>query len=262
MLRFKLMRTSGRIPQYSLVLVVCLFFFGITSVWAASVLPDADQDLLADAWETTVYHTDPLRTDTDGDGYDDRTEIMNGYTPLGDGRLTETDYDQDGLSDRLELIFGTDPLIADSNLNGQKDGTDVLAAISPTSTTPTPLQKSIFVSLKRQRLERRVNNIPIDSFLVSTGLPRTPTPVGTFKILQKNPRAWSNSAKLWMPYWMHFSGRGHGLHELPEWPNGRKEGESHLGKLASHGCVRMGIGTAKMVYDWSPVGTPVVVSKL
>lgn len=242
--------------------VLVALFFSLSGAHAATVLLDSDGDGILDAWETMVYRTDPLQADTDGDRYDDRTELINGYHPLRGGRLTDTDYDQDGLNDRLELLFGTDPTVFDSNSNGSSDGTDILAGMSPTSTVPMPLQKSLFISLKRQTLERRVSNVPIDSFLVSTGLPRTPTPVGTFKVLQKNPRAWSNSAKLWMPYWMHFSGRGHGLHELPEWPNGRKEGENHLGKLASHGCIRMGIGTAKMVYDWSPVGTPVVISKL
>ena len=37
--------------------------------------------------------------------------------------------------------------------------------------------------------------------------------------------------------------------------------ESHLGKPASHGCVRLGIGPAKELYDWAPIGTRVVVVK-
>jgi lipoprotein-anchoring transpeptidase ErfK/SrfK len=187
---------------------------------------------------------------------------LNGYQPTGPARLAEADYDRDGLSDRLELLFESDPMTLDTNLNGKPDGEEIRSGISASSTVPFALQKSLFVSLKKQQLEMRVNNIAIATHPVSGGLPRTPTPIGTFKILQKNPRAWSSSAKLWMPYWMHFSGRGHGFHELPEWPGGRKEGENHLGRPASHGCVRLGIGAAKAVYDWSPVGTPVTISKL
>jgi len=62
-----------------------------------------------------------------------------------------------------------------------------------------------------------------------------------------------------MPWWMQFSKSGMGLHELPEWPNGKKEGEDHLGTPASGGCVRLGVGPAKSLYDWTPVGTPVSI---
>jgi lipoprotein-anchoring transpeptidase ErfK/SrfK len=63
-----------------------------------------------------------------------------------------------------------------------------------------------------------------------------------------------------MPYFMQFTKQGAGLHELPEWPNGKKEGANHLGTPVSHGCVRVGIGVAKKLYDWTPVGTKVVVT--
>lgn len=257
------MHCRSRLSRAAKILAITAtcFCLSLLTVQAVS-LPDADQDGLPDTWETMVFATNPLQADSDGDTYMDRSEILNGYQPMGAARLTETDYDRDGLSDRLELLFETDPTAADTNMNGKLDGPEIRLGMSASSTVPFVLQKSLFVSLKKQQLEMRVNNIAIAAHSVSGGLPRTPTPVGTFKILQKHPRAWSNSAKLWMPYWMHFSGRGHGFHELPEWPGGRKEGENHLGRPASHGCVRLGIGAAKAVYDWSPVGTPVVISKL
>lgn len=250
----------SRVVNLVAMTVLCLLFSA--SSLRAATLPDADQDGIPDDWETNVYRTNPFLIDTDGDSYADRTEILNGYQPTGPARLAETDYDHDGLSDRLELLFETDPMKGDTNLNGKLDGEEIRSGMSASSTVPFALPKSLFVSLKKQQLEMRVNNVAIATHPVSGGLPRTPTPVGTFKILQKNPRAWSNSAKLWMPYWMHFSGRGHGLHELPEWPGGRKEGENHLGRPASHGCVRLGVGAAKAIYDWSPVGTPLIISKL
>jgi lipoprotein-anchoring transpeptidase ErfK/SrfK len=61
-----------------------------------------------------------------------------------------------------------------------------------------------------------------------------------------------------MPWWMAFK-YGYGLHELPEWPSGKKEGENHLGIRVSHGCIRLGVGPAKWIYDWTPVGTRVEV---
>ena len=58
---------------------------------------------------------------------------------------------------------------------------------------------------------------------------------------------------------MHFSGRGHGIHELPEWPNGAKEGEGHLGTPVSYGCIRLGVGDAEFAYNWADIGTPVYI---
>lgn len=245
-----------------LLVLGCLFFVNVSIVRAAEPSMDTDGDGISDRFETLVYKTDPLRVDIDGDGFSDREEILHGYNPRGPGKLVDSDYDGDALNDRLELAFDTNPTAPDTNGDGVSDGAQVVAATSPTSTTPTSLEKSIFISLARQQMEPRVNGIGIAAYPVSSGLARTPTPVGTFKILQKNPRAWSHSARLWMPYWMHFSGRGHGIHELPEWPNGRKEGESHLGHRASHGCVRLGVGAAKKIYDWAPVGTSITISKL
>ncbi len=241
-------------------IIVGSFIFGY-SVQAAGQLNDSDGDGLPDAWEESVYHSNPHVADTDGDGYTDRVEIERGFNPSTTSTLMETDLDHDGLSDRLELLFRTDPTLPDTDGDAFSDGSEVLRGFSPTSTSLVPLEKSIAIHLDTQKLETLVMNIPIRAYVVSTGVPRSPTPIGTYKVLSKSPRAWSSVGRLWMPFWMHFSGRGHGIHELPEWPGGRKEGESHLGKPASHGCVRLGIGPAKELYDWAPIGTRVVVVK-
>ncbi len=227
---------------------------------AASLL-DTDSDGLPDIWEEQVFHTNPTKPDTDQDGFLDRAEILSGHDPLGPKKIVDQDADRDQLVDRLELLFTTDPLVADTDSDGHRDFDEIYAGYSPTTTDPVILPKSLYIRLATQRMEQRVMNIPISSQLVSSGKSGMATPIGTYKVLSKHPRAWSNSAKLWMPYWMHFSGRGHGIHELPEWPGGRKEGQAHLGKPVSHGCVRLGIGIAKKIYDWSPVGTPIVVVK-
>ncbi|MFZ2804245.1 MAG: L,D-transpeptidase family protein [Patescibacteria group bacterium] len=225
-------------------------------------LQDTDGDGIPDIWETQVFHTDPTKADTDGDKFDDWTEITTGNNPNGKGKLKDTDYDHDGLNDRLELLFGTDPTNADTDSDGHSDGQEVTTGFSPTSTSSVPLQKEIVVHLKTQRLDQVLGGVTIASYIVSTGKASTPTPVGTYAILSKNPREWSHMASLWMPWWMQFSKVGDGIHELPEWPNGTKEGADHLGVPVSHGCVRLGVGPAKAMYDWTPIGTPVVVEKL
>lgn len=48
---------------------------------------DTDHDSLSDKSEIEKWHTDPKNKDTDGDGYGDAIEILNGYNPLGPGKL-------------------------------------------------------------------------------------------------------------------------------------------------------------------------------
>ena len=49
---------------------------------------DSDQDGLSDDLEK-VYATDPLKSDSDGDGYLDGPEVFGGYNPLGAGKLLQ-----------------------------------------------------------------------------------------------------------------------------------------------------------------------------
>lgn len=101
------------------------------------------------------------------------------------------------------------------------------------------------------------------SFQISSGKYGMPTPIGRFKVLNKQPVAYSSKYNLYMPFWIAFTGAGHGIHELPFWKfkggTEYKERESHLGIRVSHGCVRLGVGPAEEVYNFTPVGTPVVV---
>lgn len=120
--------------------------------------------------------------------------------------------------------------------------------------------KYIDVDLTKQQLCRIEGGTLIDCFTVSTGKASMPTPTGTYSILSKNPRQWSATYSLWMPWWQQWYG-SYGIHELPEWPNGYKEGESHLGTPVSHGCIRLGVGPAETVYNWTEIGTPVYIHK-
>lgn len=53
----------------------------------SEVLPDTDNDGLHDNDELTVFKTDPLKFDTDSDGYGDGWEVLKGYDPAGPGTL-------------------------------------------------------------------------------------------------------------------------------------------------------------------------------
>lgn len=170
------------------------------------------------------------------------------------------------------------------SLNKDKAAADVVsqvnnATISVTlATTTTPAKivkiipseglvlnrfdgKYIDVDLTTQRTCRIENQALLDCTTVSTGKASAPTPTGTFSISYKNPRAWSTASSLWMPWFQMFKAGGYGFHELPEWPNGTKEGANHLGIPVSHGCIRLGIGPAETLYNWTDIGTQVYIHK-
>lgn len=241
------------------VIIFFLLLFPLASVLANN-LPDADRDGVPDRDEEQIYHTDPEDPDTDGDGYSDWEELNHGYSPhvVARVKLENSDYDQDGLNDAMELKFGTDLDSKDSDGDGYTDGEEVDHGYDPLNSEPVKLAKRIEINTSEQELSYFLGGVRMGKFLISSGVPSMPTPKGHFRIRNKHPKAWS-SYGLWMPYWMALGSGRFGIHQLPVWPSGHREGEEHLGQPASHGCVRVGLEAAKILYDWTPVGTPVFI---
>ncbi len=169
------------------------------------------------------------------------------------------DTDKDGLIDAQEIQFKTDVNNPDTDGDGYVDGLEIRTAFDPLSANPKRLTKSILIDIKKQELYQQLNGITIRTHTVSTGKASMPTPKGNFTIANKFPRPWSKMYGLWMPYWLGISGTRAGIHELPEWPGGYKEGANHLGTPVSHGCIRLGVVAAKIVYDWTDVGIKVTI---
>lgn len=199
--------------------------------------------------------------DSDGDGYSDEAEMASGYSPFNASpvKADKSDVDNDDLNDSWEIFLHTDPNNPDSDGDGYKDGQEVDMAYSPLATTSERLARQINIDLKNQKLSYLVAGRAWKTFTVSTGKPSMPTPSGTYKILNKAVKAWSNKYGLWMPYWLGLHNGEFGIHELPIWPSGYREGEDHLGKPVSHGCIRLGIGAAPYIYERVEIGTAVVI---
>lgn len=243
------------------ILTIILILIVPVAVFANNLL-DSDLDGVPDQDEANIYHTDISKPDTDGDGYSDWLELNTGFSPLNPkpARLENNDFDNDGLSDRMELNFHTDLSNSDTDGDGFKDGDEINNFYDPLNKEKVLLEKRIEVNTgPKQELSYFLSGVRMGTFRVSSGKPGMHTPKGHYKIDNKAPRAWSARWGLWMPYWMALDGGYFGIHELPEWPNGAKEGEDHLGTPVSHGCVRLGVGSAKFLYDWTPVGTPVFI---
>ncbi len=245
----------------SISFLFLLTIFFVATPPSARALQDSDSDGLSDEQELTLYGTDPQNSDSDGDGFLDGEEIARGYSPNNPDRikLKKIDTDKDGLNDLLEVQFKTSLISQDSDNDGYDDGHEIQKGFDPTNPQRKKLKKRIEINLKKQRLSYFLGDVSLGTMIISSGKRNFPTPTGEFKVLNKHPRAWSKMAQLWMPYWMGFHNGKFGIHELPEWPGGRKEGKDHLGKPVSHGCIRVGEKDAKFLYDWAPVGTRLTI---
>jgi len=101
-------------------------------------LPDSDADGLDDDTEMR-NGTDPLRADTDDDGYSDFVEskrLSSGFDPLRPDRPDEPcsarqDSDGDGLRYCEEELYGTDDKLVDSDADGFSDWQEIRAGLDP-----------------------------------------------------------------------------------------------------------------------------------
>jgi hypothetical protein len=97
------------------------------------------------------------------------------------------------------------------------------------------------------------------SFPVSgrAGVPRP----GNYSVFSKSVA--SSAGSLRLPYMTRFAwgtSLAIGFHGIPLRPDGSPiQGDNELGQYRSHGCVRMNQQAAKILFDWAPIGTPVVV---
>jgi LysM repeat protein len=110
----------------------------------------------------------------------------------------------------------------------------------------------IDVDISSQRLTAYQGNSPVFSALISSGLPRTPTVIGRFRVQTKlrSTRMRGPGYDLpGVPYTMYFY-KGYAIHGT-YWHN-------NFGHPMSHGCVNMRTSDAGWLFNWASVGTPVV----
>jgi hypothetical protein len=108
----------------------------------------------------------------------------------------------------------------------------------------------LVVNLTTQRAVLFRNGVPIGATTISTGRPGYRTPTGAFAILQKHVEHYSSKYdNAPMPYMQRLTWYGVALHagQLPGYP-------------ASHGCVRLPAGFAKLLYAITRLGMTVVVT--
>ncbi len=237
-------------------LVICL------NAQAQSTALDSDNDGLNDYEEQYIYHTDPLKADTDSDGYKDGEEVKNGYSPLQKkSKMAEADTDADGLNDDWELKIGTDLTNPDTDKDGYKDGQEVKKGYSPTNDESQKIEKLIEVNIKDFKLNYYFGNKLLDSILVSTGKKSTPTPIGNFQILDKVPLKTYGGGNYNFYYpntkWnLHFTT---GQNKLRYFIHGAYWHNLFGQKNVSGGCVNVRYSDMERLYNFAQVGTKVII---
>lgn len=119
-------------------------------------------------------------------------------------------------------------------------------------------ERYIEVDLSDQVEQVWENGYMRNVYLVSTGLPGTPTPPGEYEVLKKIENHYYSGEGYSFPNtkWnLRFinggTGRNYYLHTA-YWHN-------NFGRPMSHGCVNMREQDARFIYDWADIGTPVWV---
>ncbi len=124
-----------------------------------------------------------------------------------------------------------------------------------------PYAKWIVVDTTTKRMYAYEQTNLVKSFLVSAGAPRTPTVTGTFAIYSKfrsqDMRGGNADGSRYfqpaVPYVNYFY-KDYAIHGNYWRPT------SYFGNInSSHGCVGTAPSDAAWIYNWAPIGTPVIV---
>lgn len=114
-----------------------------------------------------------------------------------------------------------------------------------------PGEKWIEVNVTTQEVTAWEGNVPVLSFISSTGLPNTPTVLGEYNIYWKLEKTLMTGPGYYLPdvpYTMYFY-QGYALHGT-YW-------HDNFGQPMSRGCVNLSIDNSKKLFEWaSPVIPP------
>jgi len=213
-----------------------------------------------------------------------RQSLSTGTTQTHGSPVSAYDFDNDGSDEIavsqgafgssviniLETVGNTSATVETSILTSNasllparlKDNASnhMLVLAGSTQLVDSTSEKLIKVDISEQRLTAYSNGVPVNSFLVSTGVSGWNTPQGTTTVTAKipimdytwfygagNPNNYSLPDVKWN---MRF--RNHYYIHSAYWHN-------NFGKPMSHGCVNTSIPDAEWVYNWASVGTTVTV---
>ncbi len=136
---------------------------------------------------------------------------------------------------------------------------DVLVPLDP------PPGKRIIISRSQQHLWAYENGQIKFDWVISTGLPSSPTALGTFQIQTHELNAYGDQWNLYMPHFMGFYHPGpnvtlmNGFHGFPTRGGGYLLWSGDLGHPVTYGCVLLSLENAETLYNWAENGVVVEV---
>jgi hypothetical protein len=120
-------------------------------------------------------------------------------------------------------------------------------------------KKEIQVFIEEQILVAFENGEEVYNFDIVTGKDGKETTTGRYQIFRKHEKYTSKTYGSEMPYTMFFTEDGKAIHGT-QMATLRSYLHSYLTEsVGSQGCVGLTDDNAKALFDWAPVGTPVVV---
>jgi lipoprotein-anchoring transpeptidase ErfK/SrfK len=127
----------------------------------------------------------------------------------------------------------------------------------------------ITLSLQGQRLIAYDRGQVVVDTLVTTGRQALATDVGAMHVVRKDSpwtmqSPWPKGSPEWYPdtpvrMVLWFTDTGEGLHDASWQPDDTLGPGSQNGPFASHGCVHLPLAAVTTLFQWAPIGTPVVV---
>ena len=136
---------------------------------------------------------------------------------------------------------------------------DILAPLAPIPS------KRIIVSRSQQHLWAYENGQVVFDWVISTGLPSSPTALGIFQVQSHDLNAYADQWNLYMPHFMGFYHPGpnmdlmNGFHGFPTRGGGYLLWSGDLGHPVTYGCVLLSLENAEALYNWAEEGVVVEV---
>jgi len=123
----------------------------------------------------------------------------------------------------------------------------------------TAAAKEIRVYIEPQTLVALENGKEVYSFDIVSGQPGKETTLGNFDVLRKHEKYTSKAYGSEMPYTMFFSTDGKAIHGT-QMSVLRSYLHAYLNEsVGSKGCIGLTDDNAQALFDWAPIGTPIII---
>jgi hypothetical protein len=128
---------------------------------------------------------------------------------------------------------------------------------------PVIMGKRIVVDISEQHLWAYENGAEVYSFVISTGIDRSPTQPGVFQVQDHDLSVYAPQWDLTMPHFISiyeaWEGFFNGFHGLPTLSSGQILWREVLGRPASYGCIILDLDDGETLYYWAEDGVVVEI---